>query len=170
MHLAILGGVLRPSAALFLVIFSLTSCRNGLESKDKVQGAIVQRLQTSSGLDLKSLDVTTTDVSFDKNLAYATVAFHPKGDANVTSGMTMKYTLEQRDGKWAIVKVGNSQGHGSPGNGSQGNGSTGQGAPGGSGLPAGHPPVDGAMPSDRVAPSNPPASAPRAGTPNGQVR
>ena len=49
--------------------------------------------------------------------------------------MTMKYTLENRDGKWEVVKVGDSQGRTTMG-----------GKPGapGSTLPAGHPPVDGA--------------------------
>ena len=81
-----------------------------MQSKDKVQEAIVTRLQTKSGLDLKSLDVTTTSLSFDKNLAYATVAFHPKNDPAINSGMVMKYTLEQRDGKWVVLSVGDSQG------------------------------------------------------------
>ena len=133
--------MLRPAAALFLLIVLLTSCRNGLQNKDKVQEAILTRLQKSAGLDLKTLDVTTTDVSFDKNLAYATVAFHPKGDPNVNGGMTMKYTLEERDGKWVVVKVGDSQGHGLSGH--SGHGDT---APGS--LPAGHPPVDSATPAN----------------------
>jgi hypothetical protein len=82
-----------------------------MRSREKVQEAIVERLETKSGLDLKTIDVTATAVSFEKNLAYATVAFHPKGDPSVNSGMVMKYTLEERDGKWAVVKVGDSQGH-----------------------------------------------------------
>jgi hypothetical protein len=111
----------------------LASCGDGLQSRDKVQAAIVERLQRSSGLDLKSLDVNTTSVTFDKNLAYATVNFHPKGDPSVNSGMTMKYTLEKRDGKWAVVTVADSQGHGM----------TGHGRPGSGSLPPGHPPMDG---------------------------
>jgi hypothetical protein len=75
-----------------------------------VQEAILNRLQTRSGLDLKSLDVHTTDVSFDKNMAFATVSFHPKDNVSVASGMTMRYTLEFRDGKWAVVKVGDAHG------------------------------------------------------------
>ena len=76
-----------------------------MRSKDKIQAAILDRLQSRSGLDLKSLDVNTTSVSFDKNMAYATVAFHPKGDTSVNHGMAMKYTLEDRDGKWVVVNV-----------------------------------------------------------------
>lgn len=122
-----------------------------MRSKDKVQAAIVSRLETRSGLDMKSLDVTTTDVSFDKNMAYATVAFHPKGDPAVNSGMVMKYTLEQRDGKWQVVKVGDSSGHSLAGH----------GASGGSELPPGHPSV-GQMPDQPEAlPPGHPQSTPK---------
>jgi len=125
--------VFRPSAAILLAIVVLAGCGNGLKTRDKVQEAIVHRLETSSGLDMNSLDVTTTSVRFDKNMAYATVAFHPKGDSSVSSGMVMKYTLEDRGGKWVVVNVADSQGHGM----------TGHGAASGAPLPPGHPPVNG---------------------------
>ena len=124
-----------------------------------MQAAIVERLQKSSGLDLANLDVTTTAVNYDKNLAYATVAFHPKGDSSVNSGMVMKYTLEQRDGKWAVVNVGDSQGHGISGHSATGKPSD---------LPAGHPPLDNAGPGGSM--SNPHASETGQERPNGQVR
>ncbi|MBV9267884.1 MAG: hypothetical protein JO061_17075 [Acidobacteriaceae bacterium] len=89
----------------------------------------MKRLETHSGLDLKSLDVTTTSVSFDKNMAYATVAFHPKDSKSVNSGMVMKYTLENRDGEWTVVNVGDLHGNGFH-----------NGIPGT--LPPGHPQTD----------------------------
>ncbi len=134
--------VLRPPATLLLVIVLLTSCRASIKNKEKVQDAILQRLQTSSGLDLKSLDVTTTSVTFDKNVAYATVAFHPKNDPSITNGMTMKYTLEDRDGKWVVVNVADSQGHGLAGH----------TAAGADQLPPGHPPVNGSAASPQGQP------------------
>ena len=118
----------RLAAVLCLTILIVTGCADPLRSKDQVQKAIVERLQSRSGLDLQQLDVTTTSLSFDKNKAYATVAFHPKGTSAVNSGMTMKYTLEEQSGKWVVVKVGDQQGHGMPGHGGIG----GQ-------LPPGHP-------------------------------
>jgi len=124
--------VLRVSAALLVATIVLISCGNSIRSKDKVQEAIINRLQTKSGLDVNSLDIATTSVSFEKNMAYATVAFHPKGDPSVNSGMVMKYTLEARDGKWVIVNVNGSQGHGTMGHTSA---ST-------QPLPPGHPPID----------------------------
>jgi hypothetical protein len=100
-----------------------------------VRAAILHRLETSSGLDLKSLDVTTTSVTFNRNLAYATVAFHPKNDPTIGNGMTMKYTLENRDGKWAVVGVADSHGHGLAGH----------AAAAAQELPPGHPSVDGSV-------------------------
>ena len=108
------------------------ACGPGIRTKDKVQQAIIDRLQTRTGLDVNSLDVTTTDVTFNKNMAYASVSIHPKSDPSVHS-MVMKYTLEDRDGKWVVVNVADSQGHGMAGNPSAMSGQT---------LPEGHPPIN----------------------------
>jgi hypothetical protein len=140
----IISVVLRTQMAALAGIVILAGCGSNIKSKEKVQEAILQRLQTRSGLDLKSLDVTTTSVSFEKNLAFATVAFHPKGDTNVSSGMLMNYTLENRDGKWVVVKVGGSQGHAGMG---QTDSRT-------DGLPPGHPPVDSTNPHALPAPDS----------------
>jgi hypothetical protein len=110
----------------------LTACGQNIKSKENVQEAILNRLKTKSGLDLQTLDVTTTAVSFDKNMAYATVSFHPKGDSRLNSGMVITYTLENRGGKWAVVKVGDSHERGLPG----------QVPNSAAELPPGHPPVD----------------------------
>ena len=123
----------RVPAALLIVAVWLVGCENGLRNKDKVQEAIISRLETRSGLNVKSLDITTTSVSFKKNMAYATVAFHPKGDPSVNSGMVMNYSLEARDGKWVVVNVSDSQGHGMT-------------SAGADQLPPGHPPIDAANP------------------------
>lgn len=107
-----------------------------MQTKEKVQAAIVERLRGHSGLDLNSMTLTTTDVSFAKNKAYATVAFHLNGEPAVNGGMTMKYTLEARDGKWVVVNVADSQGHGLSGNPASGDSMQ---------LPPGHP-APGTMP------------------------
>jgi hypothetical protein len=146
----IIGVVLRTQFAALGAIVILAGCGKDIRSKEKVQEAILQRLQARSGLDLKSLDVTTTSVSFEKNLAYARVAFHPKGDTNVSSGMLMNYTLENRDGKWVVIKVGDTQGHAR----------TGQMGSRTDELPPGHPPVNltdpHAMPAPEAAGSERP--------------
>ncbi|HEY3457495.1 MAG TPA: hypothetical protein VGK64_23135 [Bryobacteraceae bacterium] len=121
----------------------LAACSNNMKSRDKVQQAILSRLQEHSGLDLKNLDVNTTAVTFDKNMAYATVFFHPKGDPKLDGGMTMKYTLTNKDGKWVVVNVADSQGHGI----------NGRPRGGGTDLPPGHPPLDSGNPSSSPAPA-----------------
>lgn len=130
--------MLRPLAAIPLVTLLLAGCGDNVRTKEKVQQAILERLQTRSGLDLNAMDFTTTSVTFDKNLAYATVAFHPKNDGNLDSGMIMKYTLEDRNGKWVVIQVGDSAGHRTedqaPGNAAQ--------------LPPGHPPIGSSNPHD----------------------
>jgi hypothetical protein len=128
----IIGSVLHARSAALAAFVLLAGCGPNIRSKEKVQEAILARLESRSGLDLQSLDVTTTSVSFDKNLAYATVAFHPKVDSNINSGMSVKYTLENRNGKWVVVSVGGMNGHG--------------GISGAGQLPPGHPPVDAADP------------------------
>ena len=135
------------------LVVVLTGCGNSnLRSKEKVQQAILQRLQTRSGLDLTSLDVTTTSVSFDNDKAYATVAFHPKNDPRIDNGMVMKYTLEARDGKWVVVNVGDSEGHGAVGRGAGNANQLPPGHPqvGEDQLPPGHPPVDAHAPAARA--------------------
>jgi len=122
-----------------LTILILTGCSDPLRSKEQVQKAIIDRLQTRSGLDLQQLDVTTTSVSFEKNKAYATVAFHPKGDPAVNSGMTMKYTLQEQGGKWVVVNVGDSQGQSLGAHSGMDSDS----------LPPGHPQVNPASPQAR---------------------
>jgi hypothetical protein len=102
--------VFRLSCALLIAVVFLIGCRDKLKTKEKVQQAVIERLEAHSGLDLKALDVTTTDVNFEKNTATATVAFHPRGDTSINSGMTMKYTLEERDGKWVVTGVNNAHG------------------------------------------------------------
>jgi hypothetical protein len=152
--------MLRPLAAFPLAVVLLTGCGNDMKSKERVQAAILERIQSRTGLDLKSLDVSTTAVSFDKNMAYATVAFHPKGDTTVSHGMAMKYTLEDRGGKWVVVGVSNPQGGGMMGQ-----------SPGGSQLPPGHPSLDGAGPAGAAHLGNPhdPSSKSSSGA-NGQTR
>jgi hypothetical protein len=122
--------VFRLLCALLLACAFLTACRDDLKTKEKVQEAIVERLRAHSGLDLKDLDVTTTGVNFEKDKATATVAFHPKGDASINSGMTMKYALEERDGKWVVTGVNNS----------------------GNGALSAHPPM---TPGDQLPPGHP---------------
>ena len=131
----------------------LSGCGSTIDSKEKVQEAILERLKTHAGLDMDSLSMTTTSVRFDNDKAYATVAFHQKGDTDVHGGMVMTYTLQKRDGKWNVIGVGDSSGHGLQGHGAAS-------ASGGEQLPPGHPKIDS---SDQMPQSVPQQGA---GSPN----
>jgi hypothetical protein len=133
--------VSRVAAAIAAAILLLTGCGSNINNKEKVQDAILERLKTHAGLDMDSLSMTTTAVRFESNKAYATVAFHQKGDTDVHGGMVMTYTLENRGGKWNVVNVGDSSGHNSLHGGGQAP------AAGGVQLPPGHPKLD---PSQQV--------------------
>jgi len=116
-----------------LIAVLLVACGPGIRTKEKVQEAIINRMKNNSGLDVNSLDVNITAVTFQKNMAYATVSIHPKADPSLQS-MVIKYTLEARDGKWVVTNVADSQGHGMQGQ---------PGASSGQALPPGHPAVNG---------------------------
>lgn len=131
----------RGLPALLLVAVLFSACGKGMQSREKIQQAIVTRLASNSGIDLSALDVTTTSVSFHNNMAYATVAFHPKNDTNVASNMLMKYTLQAENGKWVVVKAEHAQGELTSGAAS----ATGER------LPPGHPPVGQPIPQNSGA-------------------
>ncbi len=128
----IIGLMHGAKVCLIAGLIALAACGTNIKTKEKVNEAVMERLRKSSGLDLNSLEVTTTSVKFNGNLASATVAFRPKGETSLKSGMVMVYSLEQRGNKWVVTKVGGSHG-GSPGDASPGSSV--------STLPPGHPPV-----------------------------
>ena len=93
---------------------------------------MVEHLGKGAGLDLASMEVEVTAVSFAGDQAKATVNFRPK--ANPEQGMQMNYTLESKGKKWMVLKKAGSTAspHGD---------ATVAPAPAGD-LPPGHPPVN----------------------------
>jgi len=84
----------------------------------------MQHLAANSGLDIASMDVEVTSVSFSGNEANAAVNFRPK--ASPDQGMQMNYTMEKKGAQWIVKRKADSGGgpHGSQG-----------------GMPPDHPPV-----------------------------
>ncbi len=54
------------------------------------------------GLNVQSMNVDVTSVKFNGNQAEATVSFTPKG-GSASQGMSMRYMLEQKSGKWVVT-------------------------------------------------------------------
>lgn len=86
--------------ALLLVLSS--ACNKAAQTKEAVQQGLFEHLQNRTGLDVKSMDINVSAVSFRENEADATVTFHPKGSTDAASAMQMKYVMEQKDGKWVV--------------------------------------------------------------------
>lgn len=125
--------MLRAATALVLLSLFLGGCGKNIQTKEKVEEALRSHLSNNAGLDLKSLDISVTNLSFDRNTAQATVFFRPKGSTNLGDSMQMNYALEQQGDHWVVKGRSDSQGHGKGG-----------GAPPATqGLPPGHPPVNG---------------------------
>jgi hypothetical protein len=128
-------------------------CNRGLENKEAVRQAVIDHLATRSNLNVGSMQVDVTSVSFRGDEVDATVSFRAKG-ADSGSGMTMDYTLERKSSRW-VVKSRRETGatpHGSM------EGAMPEGMPSGE-LPAGHPPVTGQSAPVETAP-RPPVGAP----------
>jgi hypothetical protein len=119
---------------LFLVL--LLGCSRGAQTPEAVRQGVIEYLSTRSGLDLASMQVEVTSVSFRQDQADATVAFRPKG-GGPASGIEMRYTLERQGARWVV------KGKGQAPTGEAPHGS----AQGPAELPPGHPSLGQAKPS-----------------------
>jgi len=130
----------------------LSACKTGMQSKDAVRQGVLDYLASRPNLSMGGMNVDVTAVAFKDNEAEATVTFTPKGGP-AGGGMTMHYTLEQKNNKWAVKSKadtgGNPHGAGQamPGVGAANPHGAGQAMPGGAvdmerpggaGMPPGH--------------------------------
>lgn len=127
--------------ALVTVIVLLAACgQKNIENKEAIRQAVIEYLkarQAQTGLDMSTMDVNVTAMTFERDTARATVDFRVKGG---DAGMQFNYTLDRKGDKWVVQgRQDSGQGHGEvlPG------GDPGTGvAPSGAGqLPPGHPSV-----------------------------
>jgi hypothetical protein len=131
--------VIRLRISITAGLLFLTACSRGPETKDAVRQAVIDHLAKRSGINVSSMQIDVTSVSFRGNEADAAVSFRPKG-GEAGQAMTMNYTLEKKGGAWVVKARSDAGGmpHGGMG------GATGQ-APGAP-MPSGHPPVGEAKP------------------------
>jgi len=88
-------------SAVLLLALTLLACNSARKNDDAVRQGIVDYL-AQRGLNVQGMDVKVTNLEMNGSQADATVAITPKG-GNPSQGMSMKYHLEQRDGKWAVT-------------------------------------------------------------------
>jgi hypothetical protein len=90
----------RISAVLFLSL-ALAACNSAKKNNDAVRQGVIDYL-AQKGLNVQGMDVAISNLDMKGNQADATVNITPKG-GNASQGMSMKYHLEERDNKWAVV-------------------------------------------------------------------
>jgi hypothetical protein len=122
----------------------LAACSGNIHNTEAVRQGVIDHLSSRKNLDLdlSSMDLQVTSVSFRENEADATVSFTPKGGA--AAAMSMRYVLERKGNHW-VVKTKSEAGASPHGAGAP------EGGAGGQQLPPGHPPVQ----------QPPPAPAPK---------
>lgn len=153
--------LLLPVAAILL----LASCAKDIQNPDAVRQGVVDYLKQRSseiGINMDNIDVTVTNVSFEKDVARASVSFSAKGGP-ANGGMSMSYVLDRKGDKWAVrgrqTNSANPHGGGQalPGTGAV----PGQAVPGGQ-LPSGHSATNGQAAPGAASPL--PSGHPSVGT------
>ncbi|MBE0658696.1 MAG: hypothetical protein IH602_13470 [Bryobacteraceae bacterium] len=122
-------------AALILVT---AGCQKNVQTNDAVRKGVMEHLANNKGLNVDSMDIEITSVTFKDTEAEADVSFKPKG-GDAAAGMQMKYTLERKGNDWVVKqtpKAGGGHGAAMPGMG----GGMGSGM-GGAQMPPNHPPT-----------------------------
>jgi hypothetical protein len=107
-----------------LLLFGLGSCAKDINNKEAVREAVLKRITSRGDLNMNSMDIEISNVSFQGKTAEATVAFKAKGSTEAM--MNVAYKLEREGDAW-VVKSGGSSG------GDAGAGGHAGGSPGGGG-------------------------------------
>lgn len=145
------------AAALFLA-----GCSKNIDTTDAVRQGIMDYMNSVApkiGLDMNSMQVDVTAVTFEQDHARASVSITPKIAG--AKGMQLSYNLDRKGDKWVVN--GNAQSAGSA-HGSQGGAAPATAAPDGTQLPPGHPAVGaprGGAPgagAGQLPPGHPPVS------------
>ncbi len=85
----------------FAVAVTLISCGGRMQTREAVERGVLKGV-AARGINANSMDVSVTSVKFHGKQADAVVSFAPKG-GRLSDGLTMRYTLDQRDGEWVIT-------------------------------------------------------------------
>jgi hypothetical protein len=142
------------TAGLCAMLVFGTACKKQQNDKEAIRAGIMQHLNSLKSFNLSAMEMDVKQVTINGTQAQAQVEFRPKSGAPPGAGMHVGYTLEKREGTWAVVKsqaIGGEIIH--PG-GSQPS----ESAPGSmpDELPPGHPPV-------KRAPETPKSTGPPKG-------
>lgn len=83
----------------------LAGCAKNIQNPDAVKQGVMDYLQERAGtmgLNMGAMDANVTSVSFEKDVARASVAFVVKGAPAGGGGMSMDYVLDRKGDKWVV--------------------------------------------------------------------
>jgi hypothetical protein len=92
-----------------LLLAGLIACNRANHSNEAIRQGVLDHL-AGRDLNVASMNIEVTSVRFNGDKADATVIFSPKGAA-AAQGMTLRYQMQQKSGKWQVVGTMDS-GHG----------------------------------------------------------
>jgi hypothetical protein len=126
-------------------MLSLLGCNKGnVDTKEAVRQGVIDYLAGRSNLNVSSMNVEVTSVTFKENEANATVTFAPKGGAT-GQPISIPYALERKGNRWVVKARPTGQSlHGVAPPGENPHGAmppAGGEMPGGGAMPPGHPAV-----------------------------
>ena len=131
---------MKSLAVLILVSCAFIGCNRANQSQEAIRAGVIDYVATK--VNIGAMDVDVTSIAFKGSEADATVSFRAKG-ADPASGLQMRYTLEQKAGKWVVKDKAQAGGspHGAATNpGGQPGSPHGDLGPGQ--VPPGHPPLN----------------------------
>ena len=126
-------------------MLSLVACNKGnVDTKEAVRQGVIDYLAGRSNLNVSSMNVEVTSVTFKENEANAMVTFAPKGGAT-GQPISIPYALERKGNRWVVKARPTGQSpHGAAPTGESPHGAmppAGGEMPGGAAMPPGHPAV-----------------------------
>ena len=82
----------------------LAACSKNIQNPEAVKQGVLDYLKErgpTMGLNVAAIDANITSVSFEKDVARASVAFVVKGTPD-GGGMSVDYVLDRKGGKWVV--------------------------------------------------------------------
>jgi len=88
-------------SALPVLVLCLVGCNKGsIDTKEAVRQGVIDYLASRQNLNVSSMKVEVTSVTFKENEAEAMVAFAPKGAGG--QPVSIPYTLERKGSRWVV--------------------------------------------------------------------
>jgi hypothetical protein len=89
------------ASAVSVLLLCLVGCNKGnIDTKEAVRQGVIDYLAGRQNLNVSSMNVNVTSVTFKENEADAMVAFAPKGAGG--QPVSIPYTLERKGNRWVV--------------------------------------------------------------------